>query len=235
MTDERTQRPQTRVPGHGHRPATRTPEEMSPMDGYRFDTLATGSRRPLIGGLLGGATLFGLGRGGGFATQGKTTICHQTDSGYTVITVANPALDAHYRHGDFAYTDCCTDAECAGDAICEAGACVAPEPEPCPPFTARGLDGVCRNPCPTWRGTCGTVAGEHDCNCWANYAGEALCYPGATHTFSNGCQSDQDCRDDEKASPDEYTYVCLQGPPGNPIDVCYGDAVICPVWTSLPD
>jgi hypothetical protein len=99
------------------------------MDGSRFDdltrTLATGgNRRSLLRrGVLGGMALLGLGKSGVLAAPGKTTICHQTDTGYNLITVADSALPAHYGHGDVAYMDCCTDSECAADAYCNAGTC----------------------------------------------------------------------------------------------------------------
>jgi hypothetical protein len=165
---------------------------MASMDGHRFDTLtrtlATGtSRRALLGGMLGGATLFGLGGRGALAKAGKTTICHQTDSGFNVIAVANPALDAHYGHGDFAYTDCCTDDECATYSICASGSCTPVcTDDQCPEGYAC-QDGVCTetlclapsDPCgapntaccveqETGLATCSTTANSSE-------AGEARC------------------------------------------------------------
>jgi hypothetical protein len=203
------------------------------MDGHRFDdltrTLATdASRRSLIRGLLGGATLFGLGRSGGVAQQGKTTICHQTGSGFNLITVTNPALDAHYGHGDFPYTDCCTDSECAGYATCEGGACVEPEPEPCPPFTARGLDGVCQHPCP--ENLCQCTDGTVGHVCVATPAGEARCVVNITNSLNVDCLTDAECTDAFGGPTAGFVEYCVQGHPDNayPERFCARNTVFCP-------
>jgi hypothetical protein len=229
---------------------------MASMDGHRFDdltrTLATdASRRSLIRGLLGGAALFGLGRSGGVAQQGKTTICHQTGSGFYLITVANPALDAHYGHGDFAYTDCCTDGECATGSICAAGSCTpvctddqCPDdqacqdgvctPFSCPPHLAP-IDHACQHPCAYRQGHCNDLGGppdEYNCNCVALVSGEAVCLTGST-VFDGPlgvCTSDEHC---QNAGTPGYDWRCLRNPEWEEGGYCYGDPVFCEDWTLL--
>ena len=205
------------------------------MDAYGFDdltrTLANAStRRSLVRSLLAGTILFGFAKDDLAAMATKTTICHRTDDGYNIISVANPALAAHFHQGDFTRIDCCTDGDCPGDGTCQAGTCVAPEPEACPPFTTR-IDGICQHPCPSWNCQCGDEASL----CLASYAGEALCFGYAAHGVGLDCQSDQDCQDafggyNDTTGPNDFIYVCQQTRPDHPggsSKVCFGNYRAC--------
>jgi hypothetical protein len=202
------------------------------MEPQRFDrlsrTLANGStRRSAMRSLVGMAGL-ALVRREAAARPGKTTICHRTGAGYNVITVANPSLDAHYGHGDFPYTDCCTDDACPGDHICDGGACV----RPCPPYYAL-IDGTCRHPCP--EPACFCPGQETQATaCVANYEGEALCAIRAGHGVGFACQTDQDCQDEFFTPELPMDYVCNRGAPDGGM-VCYGDPTYCTgPWEPVP-
>jgi hypothetical protein len=208
------------------------------MEPQHFDHLARDvaggpNRRNILRSLLGMAGL-GLLPHGAAAQPGKSTICHRTGNGYNVITVANPSLNAHYRHGDFAYTNCCTDDSCPGDQFCDSGTCA----RPCPPYYAL-IDGACRHPCP--EPACFCPGQETQATaCVANYDGEALCAVSAGHsTGSLQCQTDQDCQDafggwNETTGPNDMTYVCNRGAPDGGM-VCYGDPTYCTgEWEPVP-
>ena len=113
------------------------------MDGQGFDRIvrgltSAGSRRQIVGGVLGGAAALLGGaaaleakRGGNGKSRGKAkgrgqtklTFCHSgNDRKYTPITVASPAQKAHHdKHGD----ELCTLDECnvAVTGCSDEGAC----------------------------------------------------------------------------------------------------------------
>jgi hypothetical protein len=100
------------------------------MDGQRFDEMAKDMARGMnrrrmlrgMGGVIAAAVALrthGIG-----AQQAKQALCHFTgsaDNPWQVITVAEPAWDTHFAHGDHVYVDCCDDGACAGFDTCGGG------------------------------------------------------------------------------------------------------------------
>ena len=96
------------------------------MDGSRFDSLtqrlATGwTRRSILRGLIGGAAALAIvPRELILAAPEKVTICHVTgnqDAPYKIMSLPEPAVAAHYAHGDFEPFDCGGEWNCFGPEL----------------------------------------------------------------------------------------------------------------------
>jgi hypothetical protein len=203
------------------------------VDGSRFDALTRRlATSPFRRSLLGGIGALILTRSTAVAAPSRTTICHHGDAGIEVITVASSALAAHYAHGDVPYTNCCSDGDCAANATCENGTCT---PLECPPFTTP-IDHACQHPCATWQGHCadpGSDPVEHNCNCVATAAGDALCLTGADAGFGiDVCTTTQDCLDDPR-SAGQPGYQCLRNGPENLFYICHWNPSFCTDWSLL--
>jgi hypothetical protein len=139
--------------------SSRWPEEEVKVDGERFDALlrevaTPSSRRRIVGGVLGGVAALvagtavikavpGKGKGKG---QNKVQICHKPDATTgegQVITVAEPAVKAHQKHGDAL----CPVDECKSNA--KKGSCTVTAGVATCDFTPRTGE-----PCADGTGTC---------------------------------------------------------------------------------
>lgn len=146
------------------------------MDGQRFDALtrlvaAGTSRRRFAAGLAGALATAVLGARRTVAEKAKTRLCHATGdpaNPYLVIEVAPSAAADHLGHGDFAYTNCCTDAACAAPQTCGGG-------------------GVA--------GTCGCTP-DNAAACAGRACGAATNNCGQTVACGEVCNADQVCAND---------------------------------------
>jgi hypothetical protein len=127
-------------------------------------------------------------QGGG---AGKVTICHFThseDNPYNIISVSANSLEAHQRHGDFEYVDCCLDSECDDENLCTVDAC---DQGTCT-YTPVECDVACLG-CDSATGEC-TVdlcTGGETCN---TETGE--CEGGTCGESGDSCSEDPDCCED---------------------------------------
>ncbi len=170
------------------------------MDGQRFDSLAramataTSRRDVLLGALAGGfGALIGGGRRAGAKPQ-KVAICHFTDDPahpYEVISVAQPAVQAHLGHHDslLSEVECCTNADCD-------------DGDPCTYDVCGTMTRICyHDPIPTCA-PCGdgcggeSCCGDHCCTegsvCMINDLGQPSCCEPCGDTFCCDSYTDQE-------------------------------------------
>jgi hypothetical protein len=106
------------------------------VDHHAFDqftravALPGATRRRFLRGMLGvgAAALVGNRARAVMAATTKKPLCHVTgdpNHPYEIITVAEPAWETHFAHGDTPYVNCCVDADCPPVDACTPGACIA--------------------------------------------------------------------------------------------------------------
>lgn len=125
------------------------------------------------------------------AQAGKVAICHFASSesnSYEIITVSSNAFDAHKKHGDFEYVDCCKDSECQS-GTCDKGTCVAtntcpvvnaPSGEACFWLDCFSGPGCCWNLNGAFAATQADCQNLDSCNAGGGGASGGGCYKWAT-------------------------------------------------------
>ena len=189
------------------------------MDSQQFDkfvqALGQGASRRGVLGLLAG--LAGVGVSGAEARRrkrarsaaqkekaGKTTICHhdREENEWHPITVSDNALDAHKKHGDFAFDvdkgECCTNPDCpegeecvivvdtegTGSGTCEPVDICEPGADACGPTAGR---------------ECGTDQSGTPCYCATTTNEEGGCFLGDPNNCDRDeCSEDRECRSGER-------------------------------------
>jgi hypothetical protein len=170
------------------------------MDGQRFDQMARMlagglSRRAVLRGAAAGlAGAVGLRAGRVGAQQAKKPLCHATGdpaNPWVVISVAEPAWQTHYDHGDHDYINCCADADCTTEGhTCGGG----------------GVEGQC--------GAAVECLGPGDCPPPSDACHAATCVGGVCGTVTSGCGAFLGCQDNPAClalTTTEGGCFCLNG------------------------
>lgn len=219
------------------------------MDGQKFDGLVKAfatqtSRRGILGGGL--AAIAAL-TARAASAQDKVTICHFTGSEtnpYNIITISTNALDQHIaNHGDFVFTDCCLDTECAeltdqcNVGVCDAGTCVA-----VPQVGDECDDGDLCTESDTCDASGACVGTAVDCSALDEACLVGTCDPGDGSCFAAAANEGGPCDDgDACTGPDTCTDGKCSGPAiscddgdnctddrCDPATGCINEPLVCP-------
>lgn len=171
------------------------------MDGQRFDRFtrlfASGiSRRNAIKGLFGiagGAAVAQANAGSSFA-QSSISICHfppGNPGNVKVIEIPDSDLPSHTGHGDFIFTDCCTDSECGAEEHCCRGIC-CPETRSCNPSGPGCCVGLGDIPD---GGDCGGFMQSGDAECCSGLCNEYVgqCFLGCLPNLTPSAKASECC------------------------------------------